>query len=302
MNQLTPQHIEQAMNLRQEGYSIRDIAQELGVPKGQIEKLLVQQSAITIAQTMNRQSPATDQPVTSVQPTMANLTEDQRQVEIERNRLAQKARQLADFEQDLLRQSTTFNISTAQHSEDIERLAKGIAALAQEQAAFDQQQAGQQQLLQSMPGQQHVYEMVRKVIRQDKLVKRYNRLFQELIENCDDCRWSGDEVDDYLEQVEAWKAKFVAYCEANQIDRHELLMFKGINFLIDEIEEEIEDQTTGIFQNSSVTFDYSEEYQAKLKRYMVETFDQMVPTLATDGPISPAKLDLDDDDDLDDDE
>lgn len=297
MNQLTPQQAQKALQLRQEGYSLRDIAAELDVNKSKIEKLLVEQNAIAVARTMIGQQLGIDQPAAGARPVPIETSQLQRELESERTRLAAEARRLADWEQQLLRQSTSFRASSSEHSRELNELAQQTAILAQERSEFDRRQTEQQQQLQATPGQEQAYEAFRIRARQDKLVSQYNRMIQDLLDSCDDCRWSGDEVDDYLERAETLKAKIVAFCNAHRIDERRLLMYVGLDYLINDIEEEKDEQTSGFFQSSSVDFDYSPEYQTKLKAYMVETFEQPAPMELTKPNLSvPVNMDDEDED------
>ncbi|MVM39502.1 hypothetical protein GO730_21065 [Spirosoma sp. HMF3257] len=224
------------------------------------------------------------------------LIQLQTKLEADRQALNQQAQMLAEQEQQILSRGNPFAVTSREHGRQLEQLAQREQALAQERLSLDDRYAELQRLLQSMPGKEEQYETFRKRARQDKLVNRYNRLLQEVLDNCDDCRWSGDEVDEFLEQAESIKDKVVSFCKAHQIDERRLLIYQGLVFIISEVEEEQEEQTTGLFSGSSVDFDYGPEYQAKIKAFMVQTFDQEVPASST--PVeSGVKTEVNDEDD-----
>ena len=276
---LTAQQITQATQFRREGYSIRDIAAELGVNKSQIEKLLNQQYS-QVADNFNaassRNSPMSDQDLTDQQQRLDSL---QATLEADRQALDQKARILAEQEQQILSRSNMYAITTREHSRQLEQLAEREKALAAERVAMDDRYAEIQRILQSMPKQEEQYETFRKRARQDKLMNRFNRLLQEVLEHCDDCRWSGDEVDEFLEKAEALKEQVTAFCDTNQLDERRLLIFQGLTFIINDVQEEQDEQTSGLFSGSSVDFDYSPEHQGKIKAFMVQDFNQEAPAL-----------------------
>lgn len=286
MRQLTEQQATQALQFRREGYSIRDIAAELDVPKSQIEKLLNQQprSMVPIGWVGD---PMVEKARTLIPSTVLSAQEQiqreerlaqmQSGIEADRQSLDEKARILADQEQQILSRSNMYAITTREHSRQLEQLAEREKSLSQERLALDDRYAEIQRLLQSMPKQEEQYEVFRKRARQDKLVNRYNRLLQEVLEHCDDCRWSGDEVDEFLEKAESLKDQVTAFCDANQIDERRLLIYQGLAFIINDVQEEQNEQTFGLFSGSSVDFDYSPEHQGKIKAFMVQNFDQEAP-------------------------
>ncbi len=304
MPQLTEQQTTKALQFRREGYSIRDIADELGVPKSQIEKLLNQHSRSMVpvghigSPMVEKAASPLRSPVSAQEQAQREerLAQMQSSIEADRQSLDEKARILADQEQQILSRGSVFAVSTREHSRQMEQLAEREKSLSQERLALDDRYAEIQRLLQSMPRQEEQYEIFRKRARQDKLVNRYNRLLQEVLEHCDGCRWSGDEVDEFLEKAESLKDQVTAFCDANQIDERRLLIFQGLTFIINDVQEEQDEQTSGLFSGSSVDFDYSPEHQGKIKAYMVQNFDQEAPApVSTEDDNAPTPPDSQDD-------
>lgn len=192
-----------------------------------------------------------------------------------------------------------YAITTREHSRHLEQLAEREKAVAAERIALEDRYAELQRILQSMPQQEEQYEVFRKRARQDKLANRFNRLMQDVLDHCDDCRWSGDEVDEFLERAESLKEQVTAFCDANQIDERRLLIFQGLDFIIKDVEEEQEEQTSGLFASSSVDFDYGPEHQGKIIAFMVQDFNQQAPApipVSVDDADSPTEKDEQDDD------
>jgi len=108
----------------------------------------------------------------------------------------------------------------------------------------------------------------------------------------------GDEVEEYLERLQTLKTKVVNFCNANEIDERRLLLFQGIEFMLDEVEEQRDDQTSGLFSSSAVYFNYSDEFQGKISAYIVQSFEQLTPLTTLIG-TSPSVLAGRDDDDAD---
>ncbi len=303
MRQLTEQQANQALQFRREGYSIRDIADELGVPKSQIEKLLNQQPRLSVPlgiignPMVNQAASPLPSPVSAQEQTQREerLAQMQSGIEADRQALDEKARILADQEQQILSRSNMYAITTREHSRQLEQLAEREKSLSQERLALEDRYAEIQRLLQSMPRQEEQYEIFRKRARQDKLVNRHNRLLQEVLENCDECRWSGDEVDEFLERAESLKDQVKAFCDANQIDERRLLIFQGLTFMINDVQDMQDEQTSGLFSGSSVDFEHGPEHQGKIKAFMVQNFDQEAPAPVTteddDAPTPPDNQD-----------
>jgi DNA repair exonuclease SbcCD ATPase subunit len=293
---LTPQQISQALQLRKEGYSIRDVANELGVPKSRIERLNLQ-SMSSPSVSFNPQPDSREYELSNRE---RQINQQQAELDAKRDELNQKARLLADQEQQILSRSNMFSITTREHTRQLDELAQRQQALREEQLAFEDRKKEIQQLLLKLPHREEQYESFRKRARQDKLVNRYNRLIQEILDNCDDCRWSGDDVDDFLERAESIKDKVVAFCDANQIDERRLLIYQGLIFIINDIEEEQEDQTTGLFSSASVDIDFSPEHQAKYTSYLVQSFDQEAPSIVPQTDVPSLASDDDEESDWDD--
>lgn len=262
---LSNQQIALAHQLRSEGYTIREIVAEMNVPKIYISEALKQ--PVTLVP-----------PAHSVNTTYPYSTNPQQQALLDqRTHVSDEAHRIADWNVQMLRQTTPFAVTSPQHLQELQELVRQTAALAADRADLERREAELKAQLQAQPNEQEQYELFRHRSRQDKLVKRYNRLIQELLDNCDDLRWTGDEVDDFLQLAEAVRTSVQQYCDANAIDERRLLIYNGLSFIIDEVSEMQDDQTSGFFASSSVDFDFSDEYQTKLKSYMVDRFELESP-------------------------
>lgn len=284
---LTPQQVARVHQLRNEGYTIREVADEMGVAKFHVEQAIKQPVTVT--------PPMPPVPATYAYPVPAA----QQELVEQRNHVADEARRITDWQQQLLRQSTPYAITSQTHIQEMEALTKQSAELAELRADLERREAALKDQLQATPDQQTQYEQFRRRAREEKFIKRYNRLIQQLLDHCDDVRWTGDEVDDFLQLAETVKANVQQYCDANAIDERRLLIYTGVSFIIDEVSEMQDDQTSGFFASSSVDFDFSEGYQDKLKALMVERFEQSAP--GDGSAVLPATHTNDDDDEFDDD-
>lgn len=287
---LTSELIARAGQLRQQGYTIREIADELAVPASRVERALL----------LSNNTPVPTPPVEQSQP--APVEFNQQVLIDEQLRIDAEKKRLTEWEQSLLARSTPYAFTSNQHAKELDALAKQATAISESQRLLDDRKAELNQLLRSLPEREEQYEQFRLRARQEKLVNRYNGAVQELLDNCDDIKWSGDDVEDYLDKLESLKTKLTQFCDANQIDERRLLMYKGLEFLIDNISEEQQEQTSGFFASSSVNFDYGPIHRTKVKAFMVERFEQQEPSLP--GAVLPTPAtppaDADDDDDFDD--
>jgi len=295
-SRLSPQQLEKVLQLRQQRFSIRDIADELAVPKSRIEWALTHLNSTESDQQVVS-NPVIERQLTELTEQQQQIAQERQQLDGERQVLNQKAQILAQQEQQLLSRTNSYAVTTRQHTQQLQDLAQRQHAFAQERQAFEIRQQEFQRELQSMPKQEDTYELYRQRSQQEKLVNRYNRLVQELLNNSSDCRWTGDEVEEYLERLDSLKLKVTALCQVSQLDERRLLLFQGIDFLIGEVEEEQNEQTSGLFSGSSVCFNYSDVYQAKISAYIVQTFDQQTsnPSPSMAQHIGPAGIDDEDD-------
>jgi predicted transcriptional regulator len=244
MNQQT---INDVLELRVQGYSIRDIAAELGIPKSRVEKCLNEN----------------------------------------RDELDRLILDVADEPQPTPELDSTM-------IESLKRLEELHADIVRERSEMAQKKAELEKMLSEMPNKQQVIEEYRKKSREAKLVNRTNRLINEVLDNCDDCSWSGDDIDDFQERAESLKDRVKSFCDANDIDETKLLIYQAITFLINDIEEEQSHQTSGFFgmlTGPSITITYSEKHKDKIKSYLITDFHQQSPI-----PVLPSETkDIEDD-------
>ena len=291
MNNLTPQQATQALNLKKSGYSIRDIAAELGLKKYWIEQFFIQHRTLTDLSTQalptvapSALTVATQLPVVPLPVPSSEMLEKERQILEMKNQIEAewvainaKARTLAEQERQLALKSNLVSVATKEHGQKLNELATLQQDLVKERAKWESRNNELNRQLRAMPNEEELYNAFKKRARKEKLVDRHNGLVQELLDNCEDCTWSGEEVDDYLEKLESLKDKIVAFCQENSTDPTGLLIYQGLVFLSNDVEQESDEQNSGLFSGTSVEFDYSPEYQAKIQALLVETFEDIAP-------------------------
>lgn len=232
------QLIDDVLDLRVQGYSIRDIAAELGIKKSQVERML-NEHRYTLTK---MQGNVSDEPDGN----RSTVTDEQ---------TAETIRQLEEIHQQIVR----------------------------EKAVLESRNKEMERLLALTPNKQQVIEEFRRKTREEKLVARSNRLLNEVLENCDNCSWSDDEIDDFLERCENLKDRLKAFCDANDIDERKLLVYQAIDFIISSIEDDKAQSRSGIFSvfSSGVTLDYSEDFKQKIRSFLASDFAQTMPSAVT---------------------
>ena len=289
MNDVNQHQADAVQKLRAEGYSIRDIAAELTLRKSQVEKTLNDQRSLagprptatladppptTTAQPLPAPLPMADHDLTERE---QRLTAMQTQLEAHRQQLNVRAATLAEQERQLTSQSNRFAMTLDEHNRKLAELAGRERALAQEKAQLERQYDELEQVLRSLPDEEEQYQAFRIRDRQEKLVSRYNWLVQELLDNSDDCVWSGIEVDDYLERAESLKDKVAVFAEQNGIEPETLLIYWGLTALIHNVEVRAAEQTSGLFSGTSVTVDFDTDGHATIQTWLVSAFGDAAP-------------------------
>ena len=202
-----------------------------------------------------------------------------------------KAQTLAQQEYQLHQQSTGL-LTRAEQQRLIAQLDQQQQAISAERQQLEGLRESIQEQQRALPQQQETFETYRIRHDQQKLVQRYLDLLNELIDNSSDVRWSAEEVDDYLDRAETLLYKVRHCCKANRIDERRLLLYRGLLRLLDQVEAAQNEQTSGLFASSSVTFDYDVDERAALNAYRISGFtdESAQAARAEIVPISPEQV------------
>ena len=273
LNRTTPeQQLEQAYSLRQQGYSIRDIAAELDIPKSTVDSGLrnyqppvsVFDDAEPLApmQASKRaviSSPATGESLGLVE---ARLSHERKMTELsfrqEEIKLQRKGLELRELEAANEREMLV-----------IKKSQLDLAASAEEERVEG---------------------------RKRQFVGKFNRLLNELLDNCgEDDTWSEEEVADYLERAEALGEKILQFCDYHHIDDESLIIVANLDTLIAYVEK-AKDEKSGMF-SSDVCFEADKEQKRKIESWVVSDFDEEAGEDEGDNEADEQEVDTDDEDD-----
>lgn len=239
--------LEQAYGLRQQGYSIRDIAAELDIPKSTVDNGLrnYQPSVAGLADvepvTTKRAATATGSPATgeSLGLIEARLSHERKMTELsfrqEEIKLQRKGLELREME--------------AANERDMLAIKKSQLDLAS--TAENERVEG----------------------RKRQYLGKFNRLVKELLDNCgEDDTWSEEEVTDYLERAEALEDKILQFCDYHHIDDESLVIVANLGVLVAYVEK-AKDEKSGMF-TSDVCFDADKEQKREIGSWVVSDFDE----------------------------
>jgi predicted DNA-binding protein YlxM (UPF0122 family) len=90
--------------------------------------------------------------------------------------------------------------------------------------------------------------------RKEVFVTKYDRLYQELRDNCRDTTWGAEEITDFIDRAEQLLEKLEKFCEKNGIDEEELAIYCNLERILDWMEPYAE-KTERLFGASSVLVD-----------------------------------------------
>ena len=242
---MNEQQLAQAYSLRQQGYSIRDIAAELDIPKSSVDTGLrnYQPSVSALDDTepaaLKRTvigSPATGEGLGLVE---ARLSHERKMTELsfrqEEIKLQRKGLELRELEA----------------ANEREMLAIKKSQLDMVASAEDERVEG----------------------RKRQFVGKFNRLLKELLDNCgEDDTWSEEEVTDYLERVEALGEKIRQFCDYHHLDDESLVVMTNLDALVTYVEN-AKDEKSGMF-SSDVCFDADKAQKRTIESWVVSDFDE----------------------------
>lgn len=258
---MTNEQIEEARELREQGYSLRDIETKLKVSKSAVDRAL-KDDETTISgvpgPTVGKRHATTE----SFELGRLDLTSSHQrgmaELEIKQEELA------------LQRRQTELDAERAGNDKQLLRI--------REQQFEKEQQA----------------EADRLVSRKEMLTGKFNRLVRELLKNCEDANWSEHEVDEYLGRVKDLKTKIGRFCDKHVIDEDELAIWHHAAALSKLIEQTKEDNTAWF--GSDVSFDFEKKQVQQVKRWLIEDFDDAYVKPAKKGSTDEEDQDADEDD------
>ena len=231
--------------MRQQGYSIRDIAAELGIPKSTV-----------------------DNGLRNYQPSVAGL-DDEEPTMIKRAATGSLAtgESLGLVEARLSHERKMTELSFRQ--EEIKLQRKGLELRELEAAnERDMLVIKKSQLDLAASAENERIEG-----RKRQFVGKFNRLVKELLDNCgEDDTWSEEEVTDYLERAEALGEKILQFCDYHHFDDESLVIVINLDALVAYVEN-AKDEKSGMF-TSDVCFDADKEQKREIESWIVSDFDE----------------------------
>lgn len=243
---MNEQQLEQAYNLRQQGYSIRDIAAELDIPKSTVDNGLRNYHP-TLPEPEDAEPVAPKRGVVGSNPAASeslNLVEARLSHE-------RKMTELAFRQEEIKLQRKGLELRELEAANEREMLAIKKSQLDIAASAENERVEG----------------------RKRQFVGKFNRLVKELLDNCgEDDTWSAEEVTDYLERAEALGDKIRQFCDYHHLDDESLVIVANIEALTTYVEN-TKDEQSGFF-SSSVSFEADKRQKREIESWVVSDFDE----------------------------
>ncbi|MBO0951578.1 hypothetical protein [Fibrella forsythiae] len=260
---MTEKQVAEATDLKKDGCSIREIAGMMGLPKSTIERALKDTpGSVSVGELPSLAEGGSIDKEVQLEALRLNHELKMEELAIRREQTTQQTKELSIRQQEVENERTTLVLQTKQLEQD-------------EQA-----------------------EQTRIEGRKSLLVNKFNRLVQELLDNCKESTWEGEEVNEYLVRVDALKDKLIVFCDRHQIDEEELHIWHSLQALLTFWEKAKED-LTGWFSDD-VELDLSKEEILNIKSWFVEFFDDQVTEVS--GEESEEEDDAEEDQEEDDEE
>ncbi len=233
-------------DLRREGYSVREIAAELSLPKSTVGFVVKDYDAENLA----GDEPEDEQPAKRGGHTDAELGRLTAQLEHEREMRKHDLReQELDLERQQMKLKTVQAENERQRLEQVKKDSTNLDELAERDFA-------------------------RQFSREQKLFDHYEKLVAELMDNCQDTEWTVAELDEVADRADALREKIEAHCEKYDVDVDELAIYVNLSELKDYVEKLKKKQTSS---ESKVTVDLTDKEKNRLSvRWLLLGFDDEV--------------------------
>ena len=241
MSNLTDGQTEQILELRESGYSIREIASEVGVPKSTVERAL------------KSEGPATVSPRASL--SVSNQSEE-----------VQKIAENNKHE----REMTKLQIERENNELKLKELeARTLEASVQKARIETSQKALEQaenERMEKIEGRKRV------------LVDKFNRLLKEFTDNCQDSTWDTSDVEDFIDRGDILLEKVTALCGKIHADEESLVIWNHLEILLDYMDEVLEGKKS-LFGKAEIEFDLSKVERRRFEAYRVDDFDDIIQAI-----------------------
>ena len=265
MSNLTEEQTEQILELRESGYSIREIASEVGVPKSTVERAL------------KSEGPATVSPRASL--SVSNQSEEVQKIIANNRHEIDKTKLLIERENNDLKKKE-LEARTLEASVQKARIEATQKAL----------QQAENERMEKIEGRKRV------------LVDKFNRLLKEFTDNCQDSTWDQGDVEDFIDRGETLLEKVTALCGKIHVDEESLVIWNHLEILLDYMDEVLEGKKS-VFGKAEIEFDLSKAERKRFKAYRVDDFDDIYEEPEEDEDLDDDDDDdFDDDDEVDEDE
>jgi len=260
-------------DLRNQGLSIRDIADETGLSKSAVDRAL-KDDTIPIGK-----SPGND---TTAEPT-AKLTEKRPTPATSGNVELGKLDLELSHERFLAKikiEQESMALQRRQLEIEAERIEHERKVLANREKTIEwQQQAEEDKLAQQ----------------KEMLMDRHNRLVRELLKNCQDSSWSEPETDEYIDRVKKTQKKVTRFCDEQAINEDGLAIHRNLSSLL-KLVETTKEEESGFF-SSDITFDFDKVQVKEVKGWLIEDFEDMYVKPVKKKPVDEEEDEEDDSDD-----
>ena len=263
---MTNQQIMQATRFQEEGHSLREIAEKLGVSKSAVDRALKEETTLTDA----------------LNPTIATVTPMRRTDTPESIELGKLDLELTHERKmtELKIRQDELALQRRQVELEAERIDNEKKMLQLREKHLEHDQKGEEE---------------RVGLQKEMLLTRFNRLVREVLNNCVESTWSEGEVDDFLERSKALRNRVSRFCDGQTIDEDELAIHHYLKSLIKLIEQTKENHTH--FFGSDVEVDFDKKQIKAIKTWLINDFEKVYQK-----PATKKGADEDDEDDNDDEE
>lgn len=89
-----------------------------------------------------------------------------------------------------------------------------------------------------------------------KLLRRFKRLVRELLNNCQDCAWENDDVDDYLERLYSLQDEVETFADSNGHHKEELAIYSVLENIGEQLESLVDESEE---DNEEIEFDFDDD-------------------------------------------
>lgn len=255
----TNEQIQEALKLKKLGYSLREIATELGTSKSSVERWIKSQDTTVEEIDTNEDYRGTSRSLSGTyMGTEPGRSMSEYEYELGKLKLLNSH---AEMMADKKLKERELNLM-----EQEQRLKEQVQSLKEHKIDFKQEKKFKKltQKQEKIEGQKLLF------------LKRFKKLISELRDTCQDYNWDVEDVESYLQKVIRLRVEIENFCKKLFIDYEELEIWDTLDWINDIFEDMLDDYDHRLITSGTIDFDFDDDEMQTLEESLkITAFDEL---------------------------